>query len=142
MSNIDFSQMITAADKAAAEQDRRRAGVNAMRDSLIAAGALIGLTGYGDIPVRGTPGDQFNLLGLGQTADQMIAAGVTSPIPFRDAENMMHALAPVQVAELVRKAKEFASAVYAASWAIKDGGDIPADFAADARWPDPGFPGG
>jgi hypothetical protein len=99
------------------------------------------VTGYGDIPVQGGPGDQINMLALGATAQELIGAGVTAAVvPFRDASNTMHDLTPEQVAELVRKAKEAASAIYATSWDMKDGtgdftGGIPADFTADTHWP-------
>lgn len=132
---IDMSQLVTADDKAAAEQERRRAGVNAERDRRLAAGVAVSVSGYGDIPVQGRPGDQINLIALADTAREMQAASVTTPIPFRDAGNAMHNLTTAQVLELSRKGKEHAQAIYATSWAMKDNGEIPADYADDARWP-------
>lgn len=115
--------------------------VNRERDRRLAAGVTVNVTGYGDIPVQGGPGDQINMLALGATAQELIGAGVTAAVvPFRDAVNTMHDLTPDQVADMVRKAKEAASAIYAVSWAMKDGtgdftGGIPADYTADTHWP-------
>ncbi len=133
---VDLSQIITAEDKAAAEQARRRAGVNAKRDRRLAAGAMISLAGYGDIPLQGRAGDQINLIALGDTAHDLIAAGVTAAvIRFRNAQIVMHTLTPAQLLEAARRGKEIAAAIYATSWAMKDGGDIPEDYAADTNWP-------
>lgn len=117
------------------------ADVNRERDRRLAAGVTVTVTGYGDIPVQGGPGDQINMIALGDTAKDLIDAGVTAAVvPFRDAANTMHDLTPEQVAEMVRKGKEAASAIYAVSWAMKDGtgdftGGIPADYTADTHWP-------
>lgn len=136
MSNIDLSQIITAEDKAATEQEARRAGVNAERDRRINAGATISVTGYGDIPVQGRPGDQINLIALGDTAKELAAAGQTGAvIPFRDTNNVVHDLTPDQVIEMVATAKQHVSAIYAASWALKDAESVPIDYDNDQHWP-------
>lgn len=126
----------TADDLAAEEQERRASGVNAERDRRLAMGATVDVTGIGPIPVQGRAADQINLMALGDTAKDLIAAGVTDPIiPFRDGDNVIHDLTPEQVAEMARKGKEAASAIYAASWALKDSGYIPDDYADDRHWP-------
>lgn len=128
-----------AALEAARAAERRRAdqdGINRERDRRILAGAEIEIAGYGTIPVQGSETDQINLLALGATAAELIAAGITTPvIPFRDAENTMHHLTPGQMADLTRQGKQVVSAIYAASWALKDATTIPADYADDSHWP-------
>lgn len=136
MSNIDLSQIVTAEDKAAAEQERRRQGVNSERDRRVAAGTTVNVTGYSDIPVQGGAADQINMIALDATAKDLKAAGQTGAIiPFRDAVNTMHDLTPDQMIELVSKSKQVATAIYAAAWALKDAGDIPANYADDGHWP-------
>lgn len=136
MSNIDFSRMVTADAKAANRQAELRAAVTAERDRRIHAGAVVSVTGYGDIPLQGRPADQINLIALSDTARNLVATGVTSPvIPFRDATNATHMLTPAQMVELASKGKHTASMLYAAAWALKDGGAIPEDYADDAHWP-------
>jgi len=116
--------------------DLRKAGVNAERDRRLGEGVVIPVSGYGDIHVQGRPNDQVNLIAVGDTAKDLIAAGVTGPIiPFRDAQNVMHDLTPVQAAELVRLGKEAATAIYQTSWDIKDGAIIADDYADDSHWP-------
>lgn len=128
-------------DEWASGQVPTNSEVNRERDRRLNAGVTVNVAGYGDIPVQGGPGDQINMLALGATAQELIGAGVTAAVvPFRDAANTMHDLTPDQVAEMVRKAKEAASAIYAVSWAMKDGtgdftGGIPSDFTDDTYWP-------
>ncbi len=129
----------TAADLAAEDQGRLAAAVTTERDRRIMQGALVSVTGLGDIPVQGRPVDQVNLMALADTARDLIAAGVTGAvIPFRDGDNVLHDLTPAQMLEVSRQGKEAAAAIYAASWALKDSGAIPADFAADHHWPQAG----
>ncbi len=110
--------------------------VNQERDRRIEAGAVVTIEGYGDLPLQGRAVDQMNLMALAATAKDMADAGVTAAvIPFRDAANAMHSLTPAQFLDLSRQGKEAAAAIYAASWALKDGAEIPADFADDAHWP-------
>ena len=126
----------TAEDLAAEDQERLAAQVTAECDRRLAAGTVVTVTGYGDIPVQGRQKDQINLMALEATAKDLIAAGVTGPIlDFRDGANVHHKLTPAQFVEMARKGKEAASAIYATSWALKDSGDIPADFADDVHWP-------
>jgi len=136
MSNIDLTQIVTAEDKAAEEQDRCRQGVNAERDRRVALGTTVSVTGYGDIPVQGGASDQINMIALDATAKDLKGAGETGAvIPFRDAVNAMHDLTPDQMIELVAKAKQVATTVYASAWALKDGAYIPADYTDDSYWP-------
>ena len=134
---MTFSLTITtAAETDAQEQQSRSEAVTVERDRRLAAGAVVAVTGYGDIPVQGRIHDQINLIALGDTARDLIEASISGAIiPFRDGDNVMHILTPQQVAELTRKGKAAASAIYAAAWAIKDIAEIPADFADDANWP-------
>lgn len=136
MSNIDFSQMVTADAKAANRQAELRAAVTAERDRRLYTGITVSVTGYGAVPLQGRPADQVNLLALESSARDLVEAGITAPaIPFRDADNAMHMLTPAQVLEMAGKGKTAASTIYAAAWALKDGGAIPEDYADDEHWP-------
>lgn len=126
----------TAEDLAAEDQARLAAAVNAERDRRIMLGTTVTVTGLGAIPVQGRPVDQVNLMALADTARDLIAAGVTGAvIPFRDGDNVLHDLTPAQMLEVSRQGKEAAGAIYAASWALKDGAEIPAKYADDDHWP-------
>ena len=126
----------TPEDLTAEDQARLAAQVNAERDRRIMQGTTVTVTGLGDIPVQGRPVDQVNLMALADTARDLIAAGVTGAvIPFRDGDNALHDLTAAQMLEVSRKGKEAAAAIYAASWALKDGESIPADYADDTHWP-------
>ena len=136
MPNIDLTQIITAEDKAAQEQARRRDALHAHRDQLIAAGTTVTVTGIGDVPVRGTPFDQTVMLALVQRGAARVAANdTTADLLFRDNANTDHMLTGAQAVELAEAGMNWVQAVMAASWAIKDAGDIPADFADDGYWP-------
>ncbi|WPZ28980.1 DUF4376 domain-containing protein [Sulfitobacter sp. OXR-159] len=116
--------------------------VNRERDRRLERGALVAIDGYGSIPVQGRPADQINMIALGDTARELLAAGHTAAvIPFRDADNVMHSLTPAQVLEMVRKGKEAAAEIYAVSWDMKDGtgefpDGIPSDYTDDKHWSD------
>ena len=73
-------------------------------------------------------------LGSEQPDFSLVQGDTTTAISFRDDANNMHALTPAQVVELWEKAAGYISAVYAASWTLKDG-TIPADYADDRHWP-------
>ena len=79
--------------------------------------------------------DQINMLGLKDTARDLVAAGVTIAImPFRDAANQDHMLTPAQMVELVNKAKTAASSIYQKSWELKAMNPIPQDYTDDSYW--------
>jgi hypothetical protein len=121
----------------AADQADRAAGVNAERDRRLAAGSTVTVSGYGDVPLQGRAVDQTNLIALEVTAMQLVAAALDVPMDFRDADNVMHTLTPAQMLEMARLGKQAAAAIYAAAWALKDSGDIPADYTDDAHWVTP-----
>lgn len=109
--------------------------VNAERARRITEGTTVNVTGVGAMPVAGREEDTRNLQGLVTAAQLRLASGdTTTAINFRDDANNMHALTPSQVVELWEKAEGYISAVYAASWTLKDG-TIPADYADDRHWP-------
>ncbi|UWQ16162.1 DUF4376 domain-containing protein [Jannaschia sp. M317] len=134
--NIDFTQIITAEDKATADRARLSAAVNAERDRRIAAGQTVFVPGLGPVPMQGRIGDMQNLLALFNAANLRKARGDTSAgIVFRDAENVVHRLTPDQMIALYVMGATWVEAVYGASWRMKDGGDVPADFTDDRHWP-------
>jgi hypothetical protein len=86
--------------------------------------------------LRGGSGDQINLIALSDTAKELIEAGHGSMLlAFRDGDDVVHQLTPAQVLEMSRKGKAAASAIYSASWALKDAAVIPLDFSDDKHWP-------
>lgn len=114
----------------------QRQAITAERDRRIALGTTVTIAGYGAVPLQGRATDQINLIALGDTARDLVAAGVTDPvIPFRDALNVIHNLTPTQVLDLVKKGKAVVSAIYVAAWALKDGATIPSNFTHDTHWP-------
>lgn len=122
-----------AAQSAAA----KRAAINTERESRIAAGAAVTVSGAGSIPVQGREADVRNLQGLGLMALARVSAGDTATMTtFRDANNIDHELTPPQVLELVRQASAAAEAIIQASWAIKAMDPLPADVTDDGLWPE------
>lgn len=139
---IDYSQIVTSEDKAAAEQAARLAGVNAERTRRLAAGAAFPVPGIDDpIPLTGRPFDQSVYLSLLVSAQGYKAAGITDPVQtVRAGDDVIHKLTPDQMIALVAQAMAWVEDVMSRSWAMKDGtGDytagIPADYADDAHWP-------
>jgi hypothetical protein len=131
MSNIDFSQVITADEIEAARQDNLRAAVTAEAQRRIVEGVTIN-----GLPIRGTPADLVNLLALADTARDMVGGGKSTPlIPFRDADNVVHTLTPQEMLDLANAAKQYVSEIYAASWALKDAETVPEDYADGKYWP-------
>jgi len=109
--------------------------VNAERARRILAGRAFDIAGYGLVAVEGRDEDVRNLGALGTAALAQIGAGNgTGLMQFRDADNVIHDLTWAQMFALWSASTEYVSALYAASWALKDDG-IPADFADDAYWP-------
>jgi len=111
------------------------AQVNAERDRRLAAGVVVSVTGYGDVAVQGRERDVSVYTNLALRAAQKLQAGDASTFQFRDRDDMMHDLTPAQMVELMDKAGLAAQAIYAAAWALKDGAEIPQDYAEDKHWP-------
>jgi len=110
--------------------------VNIERSRRLVEGSTISVTSYGEIPVQGRDQDQITILALEASAKDLKAAGVTTAaIPFRDRDNGSHMLTPDQTIELMAKAKQYAQAIYQASWALKDMTKIPEDYKDDKWWP-------
>ncbi|MEN9062830.1 hypothetical protein [Ponticoccus litoralis] len=132
---MTFSMTIkTPADLAAEQQERRKAGLYAERERRLAEGATFLLT-FGSIPMQGRPQDQATITALLQIANMRAAANDTSPLTFRDAANVIHSLSPAEMIEMATAGIAWVESVMAASWAMVDSGDIPADYTADTRWP-------
>ncbi len=136
MPNIDLTQIITADDKVALVQARRRDALHAYRDQLIAEGSTVSVTGIGDVPVIGTPFDQNVMLSLLQRGAARVEANITTAdMIYRDAANTIHHLTGAQAVELAEAGMLWVEQVMAASWAIKDAGPIPEDFTDPSYWP-------
>lgn len=110
--------------------------VDAERDRRIAAGCTVALSPDLQVRVQGRPIDRENLHGLATVA-ALMGGQSTGTVPFRDADNVIHALSAEQVVALFAGAAGYVTAVYQAAWAIKDAPTIPTDFIEDGHWPDP-----
>lgn len=111
--------------------------VNLERDSRVILGSTFDVTGYGPVRIGGDEQTQTNLLGLVQAASLRISQGDVSTIThYRDEDNVIHALTPPQIIDLWSQGSAFVSAVFQASWELKDDPNgIPLDYDADYRWP-------
>ena len=123
--------VLTLADIVVASED-----VNAERDRRVLAGSSFPVTGGPTIPVAGDETTSRNLQGLAFAAQLRIAQGDTTTLtPYRDEANVVHQLVPGQVIELWSQGAAFISAVYQASWVLKDQAPIPTDYKEDDHWP-------
>jgi len=114
------------------------AAVNTERERRIQKGVTVSLTGLAEtVRILGTEKDQHLLHGRATVAMALKGAGDTTTMPFRDADNVIHMLSLDQMIELFLKGATWVTAVYAASWALKDARNpIPWDFYKDSHgWP-------
>ena len=112
--------------------------VNIQRDGRTLPGRITVTSAFLDAPIpvdMRIPTDRDNLVLLSDIAKNKSAFGDTSPIAFRDADNVIHSLTIQQILILATACAAYGSAVYAASWALKDNPPIPTDYRDDAHWP-------
>ena len=111
--------------------------VNAERTRRIEQGHAFTVAGVtAPIPLQGRPQDQTVYTALLVRATGYKSAGITAPVLIiRDAVDTTHQLTPDQMVDLVGQAMLWFEQVMAASWALKDGTDIPADYTDDRHWP-------
>ena len=106
------------------------AQVNAERERRI----LVGATFYG-VAVTGDPQTVTNLANLGLGASIRLGAGDTTTVtPYRDADNVVHELTPMQMLGLWQAAASYVSLLYQKSWALKEMEIIPQDYTDDSYW--------
>jgi hypothetical protein len=79
-------------------------------------------------------GGRQNISDASQLAMVKKAAGDTSAFVFRDAANVDQTLTNDEMISVAVQIAAQVNALYKASWSIKNGGDIPADYADDERW--------
>ena len=118
--------------------------VTAYAEELIARGIYVQVTG-GDstlIYMRGTDKDIRNLMGIANRAAFRAQAGdFTTITRYRDGNNIIHELNPLQILELQEQGENYMSDVYDVSWFIKDNNEvIPPDFKEIYGWPNDNFP--
>ena len=111
------------------------AQIDAERDRRLRAGQIITVTGYGDVAIQGRQQDMVTYANLAMRAAQRVQAGDTTPMQFRDRDDVIHSLTPAEMVELMNKAGEAATQIYAASWVLKDSDPIPQDYTDDTHWP-------
>lgn len=109
--------------------------INTERERRISDGCTINVDGIGGIPIRGTAEDMRNMTNLGQIANMSLISGSTTPVSFRDNDNVMHVLTPTQMSQLWQKAVYYVSLVYQSSWTLKELTPIPTDYENDQYWP-------
>lgn len=109
--------------------------INTEREKRISDGCIINVDGIGGVPIRGTAEDMRNMTNLGQIANMSLISGSTTPVSFRDNNNVMHVLTPTQMSQLWQKAVYYVSLVYQSSWALKELNPIPTDYENDQYWP-------
>lgn len=109
--------------------------VNEERERRIILGCNVSIANVGTIYVTGSEKDIRNVAGLGQGAIVRIMANDTTLVPFRDGNNDVYNLSPQQMLELWQKSAGYISAIYQASWDIKELNPIPQDFASNTYWP-------
>lgn len=109
--------------------------VNAERQRRIVDGKS-----FNGIRVTGRDEDVRNLTNLALAAQIRIGGGDTTTLTtYRDGDNVDHDLTPPEILSLWEQASAYVSALYATSWAMKDGtgdftGGIPDDYTADIHW--------
>lgn len=106
------------------------AAVNRERQRRIEAGKVIA-----GVKVTGSDKDILNLTNLALGAQLRMAMGDDTLTVFRDGDNVDHELSPAQVIGLWQAASTHVSALYAASWMLKEIDPQPADPTDDAHWP-------
>ncbi len=110
--------------------------VNIERDFRVNLGKVFVIPGVGSISVSGDNETMRNLQALAFAASLRVAAGdVLTLTPYRDDTNTIFQLTPPQVIELFSYGAAYVSAVYQASWALKDNLPIAIDYHDDRHWP-------
>lgn len=110
--------------------------VNRERERRIIEGRVFTLSTGQSIHVTGRDEDIRNLTNLALGAQVRIGQGDVETITdFRDETNTVFRLTPVELLELWQLATEYVSAIYRASWVLKDNPEgIPADYTSDRHW--------
>jgi hypothetical protein len=110
--------------------------INLDRDLRIVSGCTVAIANVGNLMITGHADDMRNLSNLGQLANMYIASNTNVTIPFRDDTNTIYSLTPEQMSYLWLKAVAYVSALYQASWNLKDSDPVPQDYQNPAYWPD------
>lgn len=109
--------------------------INNHREKIIVNGCNVAIANVGTIYVTGSEKDVRNVAGLGQGAIVRIMTGDETTVDFRDGNNDMFTLTPQQMLELWQKSAGYISAIYQASWVIKEMDPIPRDYTDESYWP-------
>ena len=111
----------------------------AEREARILAGADITVPGYSSTiaaQMRPRTDDASNLLGQVMHAQILVASGdTTTTLVWRDGANVGHNLTGAQMIAFGLLVAAWKESIYASSWVIAALDPIPADYAADSRWP-------
>lgn len=112
------------------------AQVVAERDRRIEAGSTLSVTGYGDVQLAGDADTRADLQAQAMAAQLHIAAGnPTQSMQVRGTDGTVHTLNTTQMLELWSLGAAYIQGIFAASWTLEAMDPIPADYAADSRWP-------
>lgn len=133
-----YSVVGLGVDETAVMQEALKKDINAERDDRIRSGCTIEIKGFAFIAVSGSQTDMINLTNLAQLANMSIASGNNTKIVFRDALNNTYELTPAQMSELWQKATSYVTALYQASWRLKEMNPLPQNFRDNSYWPSSG----
>ena len=111
--------------------------VNRERDRRVRLGTDFALTGGPTVAVAGDDQTKVNLHAMALAAKARMDAGdVATLTPYRDENNAIHNLTPPQLFELWSMGSAYISAIYQASWVLKDNpAGVPTDYKEDTHWP-------
>lgn len=118
------------------KQVELRQNINVERERRLKIGANVSISGLANtVYVTGDEENIRNMTNLGQLSMLYIQRNANTTIPFRDAQNTLHTLTPLQMSNLWEKTVSYVSSVYQSSWAMKDMSPLPQDFLDDKYWP-------
>jgi hypothetical protein len=113
-----------------------REQITNMRTQKIIEGCTVTLTGGKIVPLTGRQEDLTDLQGLAFGAQLRVGQGDTTTLtPFRDANNVIQNLTPLEILELWSSGAAYVSSLYEASWTLKDSDPVPDDWADASHWP-------
>lgn len=109
--------------------------INEERDRRVKLGCVID-----GVYLRGDVKDRENLSNLSQISQLRLSQGDTTTITrYKDGNNVVHELTPVEVVNLWVGGISYIDGVYQASWAIKDADRSGVDHTDDSLWPGNGL---
>ncbi len=113
----------------------QRGNVTTERDRRINQQVTVTLDDTRTFPVDMANGGRANIADIAQVAAEKEALGISTAINFRDANNTDQAMTNMQFRKMAIQIASQVTAIYKASWVLKDTDPIPVDFTDDKYWP-------